>query len=99
MSTFHGQPAVPLVVPLAELSCHGSAVTVPLTCLLQVVSPPEVSFQRDCSPAEVRSLIRSCMDGADKKLEAMAVRSHKHLGSGPLFRAAWDCIKQQLISR
>lgn len=70
-----------------------------LASLLQVVSPPEVSFQRECSAAEVRSLMRSTMDGADKKLDAMASRVAKHLGGGPLFATVWGALKQQLLAR
>jgi hypothetical protein len=66
---------------------------------VQVVSPPEVSFQKDCSPAEVRSLMRSTMDGTDKKLEAMVARVRKHLGGGSLFGVAWGAVKEQLLSR
>lgn len=68
-------------------------------CLLQVVSPPEVSFQKDCSPAEVRSLMRSTMDGTDKKLEALAGRVRKHLGGGALFNVAWAAVKEALLAR
>jgi hypothetical protein len=66
---------------------------------VQVVSPPEVSFQKDCSPAEVRSLMRSTMDGTDKKLEAMVARVRKHLGGGSLFWVAWGAVKEQLLHR
>lgn len=65
----------------------------------QVVSPPEVSFQKDCSPAELRSLMRSTMDGTDKKLEAMVARVRKHLGGGSIFNKVWYTIKEQLIAR
>uniref|UniRef100_A0A383WIL7 Exocyst complex component Sec3 C-terminal domain-containing protein n=1 Tax=Tetradesmus obliquus TaxID=3088 RepID=A0A383WIL7_TETOB len=70
-----------------------------LDALLKVVSPPEVSFQKDCSPAEVRSLMRSTMDGTDKKLEALAGRVRKHLGGGALFNVAWAAVKEALLAR
>jgi hypothetical protein len=64
-----------------------------------VVSPPEVAFQKDCSAAEVRSLIRSTMEGADKKLEAMGQRVAKHLGQGPLARSVWGALQADLLQR
>jgi len=66
---------------------------------LQVLSPPEISFQKDCSAAEVRSLIRSTMDGADKKLENMAQRVRKHLGQGVLSQMVWGSLKDDLMAR
>lgn len=73
----------------------------PMLCcaMLQVVSPPEVSFQKDCSASEVRSLMRSTMDGVDKKLESMAARVRKHLGHGPLFSMVWGTLKSSLLAR
>lgn len=38
---------------------------------MQVVSPPEVAFQEGCSLGDVRALIKSAMEGTDKKLDAM----------------------------
>ncbi|KAF8055038.1 SEC3A [Scenedesmus sp. PABB004] len=67
--------------------------------LLQVVSPPEVAFQKDCSAAEVRGLMRATMDGTDKKLEAMVTRLRKHLGAGRLFGVAWGAVKEALLVR
>jgi hypothetical protein len=48
---------------------------------------------------QVRSLVRSTMDGVDKKLEAVAARVRKHLGHGPLFSMVWNTIKNQLLAR
>jgi hypothetical protein len=39
------------------------------------------------------------MDGADKKLEAMAARVRKHLGHGPLFAMVWGTLKNSLLVR
>lgn len=50
-------------------------------------------------PKQVRSLVRSTMDGADKKLEAMAGRVRKHLGHGPLFAMVWGTLKNSLLAR
>ncbi|KAI8476055.1 MAG: exocyst complex component Sec3-domain-containing protein [Monoraphidium minutum] len=67
--------------------------------LLQVVSPPEVAFQKDCSAGEVRSLIKSTMEGADKKLDALCGRVRKHLGATPLADAMWARLKSDLLTR
>lgn len=67
--------------------------------LLQVVSPPEVSFQRDCTASDVRGLIKATMEGADKKLEAMYQRVRKHLGTSPLALKVWERLKDDLMTR
>lgn len=57
-------------------------------------------YTRRCAHTkQVRSLMRSTMDGVDKKLEAMAGRVHKHLGHGPLFSMVWGTLKTQLLAR
>jgi hypothetical protein len=65
----------------------------------QVVSPPEVAFQRDCSAGDVKSLIKSCLDSPDKRLDAMHGRVKKHLGTGRLAGYVWSRLQEELIRR
>ncbi|GBF98439.1 hypothetical protein Rsub_11084 [Raphidocelis subcapitata] len=67
--------------------------------LLQVVTPAEVAFQKDCSASDARALMRSAMEGADKKLEAAAARVRKHLGATALGDAVWQRLKEDLLAR
>ncbi len=44
--------------------------------------------------------MRSTMDGADRKLEALVVRLRKHLGDdGPLLMPTWAALKTELLTR
>ncbi len=49
--------------------------------------------------ADARSLLKSTMAEADKKLEAMLQRVRKHLGTGRLANGVWDRLKTELMQR
>ena len=48
----------------------------------------------------MRALVRSVMEGADKKLEALHGRVAKHLGASPaLAESVWEALKAELLAR
>ncbi|GFH14000.1 Sec3_C domain-containing protein, partial [Haematococcus lacustris] len=63
----------------------------------QVVPPSEVSFQPGCSVAEVRTLLTSTLQEADKKLAVLYSRVRKHLGTTTLSFKVHEQLDTQLV--